>query len=215
LLVRNGPLASRFAFLRVEEHEVDVGGDIELAAAELAERRDDKSLGLAVEILRFAMALHGRLMGMRHRGSHRDLRERRHRRDDFVERREAVEVAMGEVEEDALAQLPQPHGDVLGGRSREGGLDLLSSEGAGAALFEIVDDLGPGLRDAGGVERKPQGRSSGVIGDYNTVTSNEDRRIKALPRICLSPRAGRRVLPPSSAFAAARAVASATSRCPP
>jgi len=42
ILIRQNLRATRVAVLRIDEHEIDVGRDVELAAAELAHGDDDQ-----------------------------------------------------------------------------------------------------------------------------------------------------------------------------
>ncbi len=94
--------AARLALGAVEEHEVDVGGDVQLRAAELAER-SDRERGA---IRGLAVARDGAAVGLDERRAHAFLGERAHGREDFVERGEVVQVAMRERHHHPLAQPP-------------------------------------------------------------------------------------------------------------
>ena len=95
--------AARLALGAVEEHEVDVGGDVQLRAAELAECRDRERR----TVRRLAVARDRAAVGLGERGLDALLGERAHGREDLVEGREAVQVAMGERHHHPLAQPPE------------------------------------------------------------------------------------------------------------
>ena len=130
----------------VEEHEVDVGRDVELAAAELAQRGDDERVAFKAGV------------GIGHRGAHAFLGERGHRREDFVERGEAVQVAVGENHHHALAQAPEPCGERRIRRpAGERGAHLLARESAVGVLLEVGGKPRPRVEHACGVLREAKG----------------------------------------------------------
>ena len=102
------PRAARFAFLGIDEHEVDVGRHVELAAAELAHADH-------VQLLRQAAVFSHRLPVFRRqpalevcdRGRDCDVGERGDRSDDFVQRRQSAQIARDYPQHHALAQVPQ------------------------------------------------------------------------------------------------------------
>ena len=98
--------ADGFAFLGIDQDEVDVGGDVELAAAELAHAHHDQPLRAALAErpaeLRFELALEQRL--------HRidaNVGERGHGGADFAEVGAARKIARHGAQEHAAAQPAQ------------------------------------------------------------------------------------------------------------
>ena len=108
LAVRDDARPGGLAFLRVEEHEIDVGRDVELAAAELAHADDDQRLGRAA-VRAEGLAVDGDELAARglDGGIDRDLGEGGHRAADLAEAGAAGEVAGERVDHDAGAQRAQ------------------------------------------------------------------------------------------------------------
>ncbi len=110
LVMADAARAVGFAFFAVQHDEVDVGRDVELAAAQLAHADDE-------HLLRFAggrvarHAVHGRQF-RRHAavgGSHCHVRQRGHGAHHLFKRRLPGQVAHDQHAEDAFAQLAQHH----------------------------------------------------------------------------------------------------------
>ncbi len=107
LLVRDPARAVGLAALGIEEHEVDVGGEVEFAAAQLAHADDDEFLGLAGRRARRAIARRERARREGERSADRAVRERGQFAQRLVERREPGQVAPGDAHELVAAQAPQ------------------------------------------------------------------------------------------------------------
>ena len=107
LLVRDLARAVGLALFRVEEDEVDVRGEVELAAAELAHADDDEFLRLAGSRPRRAVARRERAHREVERGADRAVRERRKLAQRLVERGETGEIAPGDAHELVPPQAPQ------------------------------------------------------------------------------------------------------------
>ena len=86
--------------------------------------------------------------------------ERRHRREHFVEGREAVQVAMRERHHHALAQPPQPRGERIC-VAFERQMHFFARIRARFAPRELIDHFGAGAGDAGDVLGEPQGAIEG------------------------------------------------------
>jgi hypothetical protein len=150
LVVRDGSRPCRFTVGAVEEDEVHVGGDVELAAAELAEGDHDQLVARGRAVDR-----PGTLRGLGGRGAHALVGERRHRLEHLIQGGEAVQVAVGERDHDAIAQPSQAPGEVVAGRERRA--HLLAADGSAAAPLEILDDFWPRPGHAPHVVRQPPG----------------------------------------------------------
>ncbi len=97
------------AFLAVEEDEVDVRGDVELPAAELAHGDHEQALGLARQgAQRPAVRAPQPVIQSAQGVAHALLGQRRHRVHHFGEVRCAPQVAGDHVHHHRLAHLPQP-----------------------------------------------------------------------------------------------------------
>ncbi len=94
------------ALVRVDEHEIDVGGDVQLAAAELAHPDDQQILGARRTRRRAVLGVHPRPVRGERRGE-RDLGEVGHGAGDLGERREAREVARRGAQHHPRAQFAQ------------------------------------------------------------------------------------------------------------
>ncbi len=111
LAIRERSRAIRFAFVGIDEHEVDVGGHVELGAPELAHADDDQLLRSPARIAR--LAVHGRERAMM-RGdgrAHRAVGEPRDRTAHLGEIRAPGQVPHERVQHDALAQPAQTCGE--------------------------------------------------------------------------------------------------------
>src|SRR5207248_1915082 len=75
LLVGNAARAVGLTVLREQQHQIDVGGEIELAPAELAHADDDERLSLAARGAWLAVARHECATGVAERGGDRSIRE--------------------------------------------------------------------------------------------------------------------------------------------
>ena len=98
--------ARGLALVRVGEHEIDVGGDVQLAAAELAHPDDQQVLGARRARRCAVLRFHPRPVRAERRVE-RDLGEVGHRAGDLRERRESREVARRDAQHHPCAQLAQ------------------------------------------------------------------------------------------------------------
>ncbi len=150
LVMRERPRTGGLAFLRIHEHEVDVGGDVELAPAELAHPDDQEVAG-------------GRAVGRLERGARagvgggeRNLGEVAHRRHDLGERREPGEVADGDAQEHPRPQLPERRREARIVREVAPGEELAHVRGAPGfhgRLIELARQRGPRLQEPAGEPR--------------------------------------------------------------
>ena len=145
----NGARAVGFAVVGIDEDEIDVGGDVELAAAELAHPDHDELLRGAVLVARLAV----------HRGERRVVQRQRPRRSatsasvvmfgaDLVEIGAAGEVAGERVQQHAAAQRAQRGGQ----RARQSP----ASAGQSSAAPRVAQANG-----ASSVAREPVARRPG------------------------------------------------------
>jgi hypothetical protein len=142
VLIREWPRAVGCSIFRVHEHQIDVGGHIELRPAELAHGHDDKPLGAAALAAdRLAEGLREALVVNGDGDVDRDLREARHRRAHLRQVSAPREVAQERAEHHPLAQPAQ-----LGCQSG-GVLDSPQSGEFAFVPFEGV--LEPGTRRGG------------------------------------------------------------------
>ncbi len=123
LVVRDALGPGRLALVAVEEREVDVRGNVELFAAQLAEcdHREARSA------CRLAMRRGDLALGLGHGRGDALLRDR-------------GQVAMGEGDHDALAQAPQACGDGLAFPG-EGGTHLRALKGPGLAPPQVLQHI--------------------------------------------------------------------------
>ena len=105
--VRQRPRAIRIAVFRIDEDEIDVGGHVELAPAELAHADHHEVLRCAVLVARLAVLGGERAVVQRDGGAQRDLGERRHVGADLGQIGARGQVAGQRVDEDAAAQPAQ------------------------------------------------------------------------------------------------------------
>ena len=152
LVVRRAQRPRGLAVGAVEEHEVHIGGDVQLLAAQLAERGDGQaraSSGLAVHAcggaLRFGSGGGDALVG-----------EAGHGGEHLVEAGEAIQVAMGERDHHALAQLPQARAETFR-VAREKGAHFIARERAGLAPRQFLHDARARRGDAGDIQGEPEG----------------------------------------------------------
>ena len=119
----------RLAFLVEEEDEVDVGGDVELSAAELAHAHDHQVLGTSRHAVRHAATL-GQLSGVDlHRRRDGRLGEVAHEPHDFEVVDATRRVSPDDVHDEAAPHLPELHAQRLAvGRGRRLGLHGLPRE---------------------------------------------------------------------------------------
>jgi len=94
-------------------------------------------------------------------------------------------AAAGRWLDSAEAALADAEQSTSGAAASLGAAETATRSAAG--LFDQLASAMAGLRDARRIARKPQGAFPGRHWNYNTVTPHEDRRIKALPRICFRP----------------------------
>jgi len=142
---------SRLA-LRVEhEHEIEVGRDVQLAAAALAHRDDEQLLRRALGPERHAEALRKLIGQDRQQPLHRELGKGRHRAHHFRQRSAAGGIAQGQRRQQPPAQAAQRHGD--------GGL----ATGSTQLDVELMNQTHrvPGLR---GLRHEPGRRLRAVAG---------------------------------------------------
>jgi hypothetical protein len=98
--------AHRLAFVRVHEHEVDVGGHVELAPAELAHADDEQVLRIRRAGRRAVVSFHARAVRAERRFE-RDLGEVGHRAGDFRELRQAREIPRRDPQHHACAEFAE------------------------------------------------------------------------------------------------------------
>ncbi len=113
LAIGDGARAVGLAVVRVDEDQVDVRRYVELEAAELAHAEDHELLRDAVGIARLAVFRGDRAVMEAKRRAQRVLRESRHRRADFGERRATGEIARHRMQEHAQAQQAQRCGERI------------------------------------------------------------------------------------------------------
>ncbi len=159
-MVRDRPFPAGLAFGRVQEHEVHVGGDVELPAAELAHAHHEEPLAAG------RLAVQGGLLRVRgaHRRADGDLGERGDGGHHLVEAREPGEVAVDEGEHDAGAQLAKRLAERRGvrlGDGRHGGVELRARECRGAAERQGLREGRARVRDPPREGRKSQGPLEG------------------------------------------------------
>jgi hypothetical protein len=97
----------RLPFLGIDENVIDVGRDVEFAAAELAHADDQQPLRLAAAVERFAEQLAQLPMDKVEREVGGHIGELGHAFDNFAQRRQVADVAHDQGRHHALAQLPQ------------------------------------------------------------------------------------------------------------
>ena len=123
------------AILGVDEDEVDVRRDIQLAAAQLAHPDHDQILAGAVGADRLAMRGGERRVVVGEGGPQRDLGQPRHRRAHFPQAGLSGQVAGGRVHQHAAAQRPQRRGErggvAIGDPRREVGFRIGPDERLG------------------------------------------------------------------------------------
>jgi hypothetical protein len=108
LLVADGRRVLRLAVTREQEHEIDVGREVELAAAELAHRHHHERHRLAVREHRLAVACAGERRGLPQRERDGIVREGREVLERLLQRGEAGQVAPRDAHHLAAAPAPQP-----------------------------------------------------------------------------------------------------------
>ncbi len=144
--MRDRALAARLAVLAMQEHEIDVRGDVQLASAELAHRDHDEPARAPVGT-RARLPAGERLgaMGVIDGGADGDFGQRRGGVEHFGERGQAVQVAMREGEHGARAQFAQrarEPGAVAVGDGSEGRPHGLASDGRLRARPQALDQRG-------------------------------------------------------------------------
>ena len=116
------------ALIRIDEHQVDVGRNIELAPAELAHADHRELLRLPGRRARRAEPGAQRRVGPIERGGDLLLGELAHRAADLGKIGAALEIARHDAQEHALPQPPQPSAQrnlVVSARTRERVADLI------------------------------------------------------------------------------------------
>ncbi len=153
LVIGDAARPGQVAFLGIDEHEVDVGGDVELASAQLAHA--DHQQRLRARALRYAaLGVEARMRVRLRRGDCR-LREIGHRAGDFRERRHAGQIARQRAQQDAGAQFAQHprEGGFVGGRLAGEERAHLRGGPCARARFEFGCEGGAGGDGAGRVPR--------------------------------------------------------------
>ncbi len=135
----------------IQEHEIDIGGDIELATAELAES-GHRETGL---LARGAEGIAGGGFGLHECCRDAFLGERGGGREDLIQARQVVQVAVGEIHHDALAQAPQAPAEIRA-VAGEKGAHLVARPGRCRAALQVHRDLGSRVDHTGDVARKPE-----------------------------------------------------------
>jgi hypothetical protein len=151
--------------LREQQHQVDVGGEVELAAAELAHRNDEQRLQGTARPTRLAVALHQRTARVPERTGDRRIREARQIGECLPKIREAGQVPPGDARQLApppAAQLPEQLGLLQ--RPRGGRRAARAEFGGGEAAQQVV--VGDELLEQCRIARQRAGYE---------VTGGEDR----------------------------------------
>ena len=109
----DGPGAIGFAFLAIQHDQVDIGRDIEFAAAQFAHADNDHLLwpaggGLARHAMQRGQVLHDAAVGL----FHGQVGQRGHRSRDFLKARVSMDVAHHRHEKRPASQLAK-HGTAL------------------------------------------------------------------------------------------------------
>ncbi len=139
LVVGQRPPPVAAAALGEAEHHVDVGRQVELAAAELAEADDEGALRLAVGPAGHAVFFLESPPVFVERGLQAGLREHSEAAKGFAERRQAAEVAPDDAQHFAVAETAQAGLEAMGP-------DFLRQQ-PGVGWIGAVDRVGP-LREA-------------------------------------------------------------------
>ncbi len=136
------------AVLGIDEDQVDVRRDVQLAAAELAHADDDEALACARRVARHAVAGDQRGFGDLQRGGDGGIGDQRHALDDLGQVGPSREVAAGDARHGALLETAQRRLELVFGERRfpEPGLQHGRIERRCGA--EFVLQLGAGLQQA-------------------------------------------------------------------
>ena len=149
------------AFLGVDEHQVDVRRDVELAPAELAHADHHQRLRRAAGAPRAAGLLRLARLGPGQRGGDRGLGQVAHRAADLGQVGRPGQIARHHPQQHALAQpaqAPLERGLVVALRALERGVDLRARERL--RLGELGGELGPRLQHVAGVARRLERRGN-------------------------------------------------------
>ena len=166
LAIGNDPRTGGLAFFAVDEHQVDVGRDVEFASAELAHADDDQCL------LRPGFGIAGcavpggeRCRMDAHRGGERQVGQRGHRRADLLERRASGQVAQQRVQEQPSPGFAQQAAQGLGvGGCVDGGLRLPPGEGRVEAVLDVLRQRRVRKRQLTGVAAEGKGSAGFHVG---------------------------------------------------
>ena len=97
----------RFLYLGINEDQVDIGRNVQLAPAELAHADHHQPLWLAVVVERFTKIFHQLAVQEGQRVVDAEIGQQGHRFDDLFQRRQSGQIAHDQAGHDALAQTAQ------------------------------------------------------------------------------------------------------------
>ncbi|CFT95866.1 conserved hypothetical protein [Bordetella pertussis] len=176
LVVADAPRAVGLAFVAVQHDQVDIGGNVQLAAAQLAHADDQHFLRIA-RALFARQAVDGGKFGGHAAvgGAHGDVGQHRHRPDHFLQVCLPAQIAHDQGQEDTLAQLAQHAAALLDRqhfrrvRAAQFGLpgrQHVGADGVGAGIGQPGRQVGMGVETAAQVAGPGQGGGEGRGGRH-------------------------------------------------